>query len=604
MGRVRHVRFTAIAVLAATTIVLSGCVAYESEVVEGSTVSVGWDQSFFSYNAATGYGAAAANSNIVYATNSGFNYYDNEPKLIKDESFGSYTKLSDDPLIVQYTIADGVTWSDGTPVDAADLLLNWAALSGALNDPNFDKSRYVDPETGKFTDDFPSDVVYFDSGADAAHPRGLGLVSQLPVVSDDLKSITMRYDEPFADWELAFTSAGLPAHVIGKNALGLKDDQQAKDAVIAAVKGDDAAALAKISAFWNSGFNLDGMPTDPDLLVGDGPYVVSDFVAGDYVTLTANPRYVGERMPSLETIVVRVIPDPLAAVQALFNGSVQVITPQATEDVAKALALTDKTVVSTSSGSFEHLDLQFSESKNEVFSDPRVREAFLKTVPRAEIVSDLVESLQEDATTRDSQVFMPGSDGYEDSIVDNGSADYADVDIDGAKALLAEAGVVNPQVCILYAPTNQRRVSEFTLIQTSAALAGITVTDCSSADWRDLLGAPGAYDAALYGWLPTNVGVSATIEAFSSTGRNNLSHYANDKVDALLAELSTTFDAKKQLQLEQQVDALLWADAYGVPLYQYPSLYAYDQEVVSGISTSVLAPTIFWNVWDWKAVTP
>jgi peptide/nickel transport system substrate-binding protein len=232
-----------------------------------------------------------------------------------------------------------------------------------------------------------------------------------------------------------------------------------------------------------------------------------------------------------------------------------------------------------------------------------VREAFLKTVPRADIVSDLVEALQEDATTRDSQVFMPGSDGYADSVADNGSSDYAEVDIEGAKALLAEAGVVDPQVCILYAPTNPRRVSEFTLIQQSAALAGITVTDCSSADWRDLLGAPGAYDAALYGWLPTNVGVSATIEAFSSTGRNNLSHYANDKVDALLAELSTTFDAKKQVQLEQQVDALLWSDAYGVPLYQYPSLYAYDEKVVTGVSTSVLAPTIFWNVWDWKAVT-
>ncbi len=596
-------RFAAVAAVAAAALMLSGCVSYQSEVVKGSTVSVGWDQSFFSYNAATGYGANTANSNIVYATNSGFNYYNNVPELVKDESFGTYTKLSDDPLIVQYTIADGVTWSDGAPVDAADLLLNWAALSGALNDPDFDKSRYVDPDTGQFTSDYPSDVVYFDSGADAAHPRGLGLVSQLPVISDDLKSITMRYDEPFADWELAFTSAGLPAHVIGKNALGLKDDQQAKDAVIAAIKTGDTAALAKVSAFWNTGFNLDGMPSDPGLLVGDGPYVVSDFVAGEYVTLTANPAYVGARMPSIETIVVRVIPDPLAAVQALYNGSVQVITPQATEDVATALRATDKTVVSTASGSYEHLNLQFDESKNGVFSDQRVREAFLKTVPRADIVSDLVEALQEDATVRDSQVFMPGSDDYDASVADNGSADYAEVDIEGAKALLAEAGVVNPQVCILYAPTNQRRVSEFMLIQKSAALAGFTVTDCSSADWREQLGAPGAYDAALYGWLPTNVGVSATIEAFSSTGRNNLNHYSNEKVDALLAQLGTTFDATKRANIEKQVDALLWADAYGLPLFQYPSLFAYDQDRIAGVSTSVLAPTIFWNVWDWKTVT-
>ena len=97
--------------------------------------------------------------------------------------------------------------------------------------------------------------------------------------------------------------------------------------------------------------------------------------------------------------------------------------------------------------------------------------------------------------------------------------------------------------------------------------------------------------------------MSAAVEAFSTDGRTNLNHYSNDKVDALLAELSTTFDAKRQIELEQQVDALLWADAYGVPLYQYPSLYAYDQDLVAGISSSVLSPTIFWNVWDWTTVT-
>ena len=593
----------AVAVMVTTTLLLSGCVGYASEVVEGTSVSVGWDHSFYSYNAATSYGTDPANSNIVYATNSGFNYFNNVPELVRDESFGSYTKLSDDPLIVQYTIADGVTWSDGTAVDAADLLLNWAALSGALND-SINKSNYMDPSTGKFTAAFPADAVYFDSGANPEHPTGLGLVSQLPIVSDDLKSITMRYDTPLADWELVFRSAGLPAHVIGKNALGSKDPQRAKDAVIAAIKKNDRVALARISAFWNTGFNLDAMPTDPGLLVGDGPYVISDFVAGEYVTLTVNPEYAGSRMPSIETIVVRVIPDPLAAVQALFNGSVQVIMPQASVDVTKALKATRQQVVSTSGGTYEHLDLQFAESKSGYFDDVRIRKAFLLTVPRAQIVADLVTPVQKNATTRDSQVFLPGTDDYAASVAVNGSSDYAEVDIEGAKALLAEAGVLNPVVCVLYDPTSPKRVAEFALIQTSAALAGISVTDCSSAGWRDLLGAAEAYDAALYGWQPSSLSVTAVIEAFSTDGRNNLSHYSNPDVDALLTELSTTFDPARQLAIEKKVDAQLWADGFGVPLFQYPTLFAYDKGVVDGITSSVLNPTIFWNVWDWKAVTP
>ncbi len=95
--------------------------------------------------------------------------------MVQDTSFGSYEKVSDDPLVVKYTIADGVKWSDGTAVDAADLLLNWVSLSGAENTPDFDSTEFTDPDTGEFTDDFPTDVVFFDSGADPT--TGLGLVS-------------------------------------------------------------------------------------------------------------------------------------------------------------------------------------------------------------------------------------------------------------------------------------------------------------------------------------------------------------------------------------------------------------------------------------------
>ena len=36
-------------------------------------------------------------------------------------------------MTITYTINEGVTWSDGTPVDAVDLLLQWAALSEVFN---------------------------------------------------------------------------------------------------------------------------------------------------------------------------------------------------------------------------------------------------------------------------------------------------------------------------------------------------------------------------------------------------------------------------------------------------------------------------------------
>ncbi len=156
--RIRRLAATA-ATVAVGALVLSGCAAPQSEIVEGSTLSVAWNQPFYSYNQNTSFGNATANANIIYSTNSGFGYYDDAPAWVKDESFGTYEKLSDDPLVVKYTITDGVKWSDGTAVDAADLLLNWVSLSGAYDTPDFDSGEFTDPDTGEFTEEFPTDVT-------------------------------------------------------------------------------------------------------------------------------------------------------------------------------------------------------------------------------------------------------------------------------------------------------------------------------------------------------------------------------------------------------------------------------------------------------------
>jgi len=590
----------AAATLAVGALILSGCTTPQSEIVEGSSLSVAWNQPFYSYNGNTSFGNATANNNITYATLGGFNYYNDVPELVRDESFGTVELVTEDPLVVKYTIADGVKWSDGTAVDAVDLLLQWAALSRALDTPDFDASEFQDPDTGEFTEDFPTDVVYFDSGADPSF--GLGLVSTTPEVSDDKKSVTMTYDEPFVDWELQLTSP-LPAHVVGKNALGLEDNQEAKDAVLSAILDGDAAALAPISSFWNGGFNFTEMPDNPDLVLSSGPYMISDFVADQYVTLTANPEYTGANLPKVEEITVRFITDPLAAVQALQNGEVQVISPQATADVATALADLDVTVIGGYEGTYEHIDLQFDQSKSGHFNNPLIREAFMKVIPRQEIIDKLIKPLQEDAEVRNSQVFLPGADGYDESVENNGSLDYMEVDIEGATALLAEAGVTNPEVCMLFSSTNPRRANEFLLIQQSAAQAGFNVTDCSSPDWGGLLGTPGAYDASLFGWQSTSLGVTnGPPPTYTTGGINNLNFYSNPDMDELTAALGTTFDLEEQKQIMIDIDKLLWDDFYGVTIFQFPAVTAYDQNAIANISPSTLAPTIFWNIWDWEPV--
>jgi len=597
--RIRRIgAFTA--VVGAVALALSGCSApaAESGLDEGTSVSVAWNQPFYSYNGETSFGNATANNNIIYMTNSWFYYYDNEPKLVMDESFGTIEQVSEDPLTVKYTINEDVNWSDGTPVDAADLLLAWAAQSRALDTPDFDPGEFTDPDTGEFTDAFPTDVVYFDTGAQP--DTGLGLVREVPEIGDDGRSITMEYSKPYVDWQLALANP-LPAHVVGKNALEAAENEEAKDAIIQAIQDKDAEALAAVSSFWNSGFNFTELPEDPELYLSTGPYVISDFQADQFITLEANEAYTGDNQPSIEEITVRFIGDPLAAAQALENGDVDVISPQATADLVTALEGMDNVeIIRGAEGTYEHVDLQFDQSKSGHFNDPRIRQAFMKVIPRQEIIDKLIKPIVgEEATLRQSQLFVPGAEGYDQSVENNGSQEYNEVDIAGATALLAEAGVPSPEVCMLYDTNNTRRVNEFQLIQQSAAQAGFNVTDCGSPDWGGLLGTPGAYDASLFGWQSTSLGVTDSLPTFETGGINNLTFYSNPEVDAIVQELNSEFDEDRQIELQQELDRLLWEDFYGVTIFQFPGVTAHS-DTLEGIDPSILAPTIFWNVWDWQ----
>ena len=97
----------------------------------GSVLNIGWNEAFRSMNTETTNGNAVANSIVTYLMNENFKYYDDNLEL-QDGNLGTVEQVSEDPLQVKYTFADDATWSDGTPVDAADIVLHWAAKSSEL----------------------------------------------------------------------------------------------------------------------------------------------------------------------------------------------------------------------------------------------------------------------------------------------------------------------------------------------------------------------------------------------------------------------------------------------------------------------------------------
>lgn len=622
--KIKHIAAT-VAVVAASALVLSGCSnPYVSEVVEGTEITVAYNSGFFHYNSVSGAGNNTANGNVTYIANSGFSYYDAEPKLVRNTAFGSFEKTSDDPLTVKYTIADGVTWSDGVPVTAADLLLAWAANSG--------------------------NVKSGDTAFAPASTAGLSLVTKTPEISDNNKTLTLVYDQPYVDWELAL-GVGVSAHgTYGlanpdeyKDTLALWEDYQsaAEDGKEAALKayqesakkfGEKAQAaivkdiqdvnedsLAKVAKSWNEDYGYTTMPENPLLYLSNGRYVISDIKEDEFITLSANPLDTWDSSAKFEKITIRTIMDSTAALQALENGELDIWTGQPTADtLAIAQGIDTASIEQRVQASYEHLDLTFNNggpfttegNGGDEAKALAVRKAFLKSVPRQEIVDKLIKPLDPAAEIRNSQLVSPADEGKYATISEgNGSSEY-ELDIEGAKKLLADAGVSTPiEVKFWYPEGNVRRGQEFELISASAALAGFKLVDTSEPNWvfTDPSAEPiNTHDVTLFAWSSTSLAISGSDQIFGTytdplQKGGNYSGYSNPAVDEALTTLETTVDPEEQTKLQLDIEKELWGDAYGTTIFQFPGLTVWSDQV-TGVKDNPLSPNYFWNFWEWTPV--
>lgn len=604
----------AAAVAAAGALALSACSTPSTDGGGDSTatgdgaaaetaLSIGWNQGFYEYNSSSATGNATANNNVLYFMNSSFNYYDGDLNLVKDESFGTYEKVSDDPLTVTYTVNDDVNWSDGTPVSAADMLLYWGALSGNFNTVT-DEEVEVDEEGNPIN---PEGGVYFNFTSDS-----VGLIEEFPEISEDGKSITFVYTKPFGDWEINLT-VGVPAHVVAMRALEIDDPEEATQALIDAFQNNDAAALGPISQFWNTGFQFgDTLPDDEMLYLSSGAYLLVDFVKDQYLTLEKNPDYSGDRVSGIDQITFRYNEDPMAMVQALQNGEVNLISPQSSADVLAAVEGLGEgfEFVTTEEATFEHIDLAVANGGpfdpatygGDAEKAKLVRQAFLHLVPRNEIVEKLIQPLNPEAAVRNSFTQIPGSPMYDAVVEANDMATtYADVDVEAATALIQQAGVATPiDVRILFAKSNVRRQNEFVLIQDSANASGLfNVIDASSDEWGSLLSDTSVYDACFFGWQSTSTAVTESDANYRTGGGNNFYGYSNPEVDALFDQLQVSTEAAEQEQLLAQIEKFLVDDAFGLTIFQFPGISAWSSNL-QGVDPISIAPTILWNFWEWE----
>ena len=533
--------------------------------------SVGADD-FLSYNGLQSNTYTTYNSAVADRMFSSFWYFGTDGSIIPNKDFGTYEKTSDDPLTVKYTISDDAKWSDGTPVTAGDFIFHWAA--------NNDTVKAEGSETPLF------DSISFEQGK---------YIPEAPEGEADGKEFTVTYPEPYADWEILISTA-LPAHIVAKEA-GMSFEE-----LVTAAKEKDVEALTPAAEFWNDGWDFSpGELPDASLVPSMGPYKFKDggWQAGQSITLEANPEYWGTPAATKE-LVLR-FADPKTHVQALQNGDLDVIEPQATVDTLQQLeGLGEDVNVQTGDQlTWEHVD--YNRGEGSVFADsPELREAFALCLPRQQIVDNLIKPIYADAQVMNLREVFPFQDKYQEVVDAAYPKEMDQPNIEKAKELVEKSGVSKPTVRLGYQAGNQRRTETVALIKSSCDQAGFDVQDANSPVFFKEVMPAGDYDAALFAWAGSGQKASGA-NIYQSDGAQNQQSYNNPEVDAAWDKLATSLDENEQLEQVKTIEKLLWEDFQAIPLYAHPGLVGHKADVANVRDTAAQSGAL-WNVEQWVRV--
>lgn len=507
----------------------------------------------------------------------GFFYFGTDGTIYPNEEFGTVEVLSglegDDPLVVEYTIDDDAAWSDGNAIDYADALLEWASQN-----PEW-LTQGGDPVFNHVSADYPT---YVPDG-----PQG----------EDGDKTFTVEYAEKNPDWRLITGAYLLPAHVvaeqIGTDEAGLVD----------AIKNEDVEVLTQAAEFWNSWISPNpGELPDPATAPSGGPYqlMADGWEAGQSITLEPNPNYWGTP-PATSHLTFRFLAAD-AHVQALANGDLHIIEPQATVDTLSQLeALGDSVEIQTGAElTWEHLDFNFRETSP--FSDAQgglaLREAFAMCVPRQQIVDSLIVPVDPEAEVMNAREVFPFQDDYDEVVEAAYDGRYDEVDLEGATQRVEESGIETPiTVRIGYSAPNPRRSQTVAAIKSSCDQAGFDIQDIGSETFFSEELPNGDYEVALFAWAGSGQ-ITSGQNIYATDMPQNYGEYSNATVDEAWSTLAGTLEEDVHAEQTKIIEQELWDTLFGIPLYAHPGVVAHasDVENVRFTAAQTGAP---WNAEQW-----
>ena len=435
--------------------------------------------------------------------------------------------ISADGLTYTFKLRPGVSWSDGQPLTAGDF--------------EYTFKRILSPEmAGPYSELFSAiqggQEYMMSAEADEAAQASLREALGISAVSSDTLVIDLAAPNPTFLQKVALVAA-----------FPVRQD-----------------VIEKYGSAWTEAGNH----------LGNGPYVLSEWVHQDHITLEANPNYWGEA-PKQARIQLSMITDVNAELTAYKAGDLDIArVPPGTEAGILADATLGKQVLPSSQLSSLAL---FLNTTGEAFGDPIVRQAIATAIDRDAWTEKVKNGVGESATGW----LPPGLPGYDPNV----GSEYR-FDAEKAKALLADAGYPGgegfPEFTLTYvAAGDQGIMAQFLQAQLSENLGiemGLDPLDPPSYGQQVIGGRQ--FDMTLLGWsadYPDPENFLAGL--FSSESFLDITGYSSDEFDRLAALAAVELDQETRIGLWRQAHEVMISDAPIAPLLFVERYYLKSPEV-------------------------
>jgi peptide/nickel transport system substrate-binding protein len=392
--------------------------------------------------------------------------------------------------------------------------------------------------------------------------------------SADGKTVTVVFNQNFADWQSLFGSL-LPAHYVRRQPGG-----------------------------WNR-----GLDRSPERIPSGGPFRLAGFRRGETVTLERNDHYWGPKA-HLDQIVIRLVPDSDAQLDALRNHETDLIAPLPTNDLVNHVRqLPGVRSQAGPSLGFEHLTFNL---EHPILADLAVRQAIATAIDTEQLVDRLLRPVDPNAQALGNRIWPTGQQPYQDH-----AYGYGKGDTQAAKQLLEQAGWTlggdgayskdGTRLELRYSTFtgDPRRQAEGELLQAQLAEAGIqlrldnTAGDILFGEWLP----EGNFDIADFAWLGTPFAISSSQDVYRTGGALNHGKFSDPTVDVLFQQAIGELDPARAAAIGNQIDQQLWTQLPSIPLYQLPSFLAWRQDLVNVVNNPT-AETLFWNAGSWGFAQP